>query len=37
MKALCWTGVNEVETRRVEDPRLLNDEDMIVKVRLSVT
>jgi threonine dehydrogenase-like Zn-dependent dehydrogenase len=37
MKALCWQGVNEVGVEQVPDPRILNDQDMIVKVRLSVT
>jgi threonine dehydrogenase-like Zn-dependent dehydrogenase len=37
MKALCWQGINEVGVEQVPDPRILNDQDMIVKVRLSVT
>jgi threonine dehydrogenase-like Zn-dependent dehydrogenase len=37
MKALCWTGVNEVDVETVDDPTILNDRDVIVKVRLSTT
>ncbi|OIH95843.1 MULTISPECIES: zinc-dependent alcohol dehydrogenase [unclassified Curtobacterium] len=37
MKALCWEGVNEVGVETVDDPRILNDRDVIVKVRLSTT
>jgi len=32
MKALCWMGKNKVETQTVEDPRLLNPHDAIIKV-----
>lgn len=35
MKALCWNGVNDLRVERVEDPRLLNPHDVIVKVALS--
>ncbi|HEX8306732.1 MAG TPA: zinc-dependent alcohol dehydrogenase [Jatrophihabitans sp.] len=35
MKALCWTGVDELSLETVPDPRLLNAHDAIVKVRLS--
>jgi threonine dehydrogenase-like Zn-dependent dehydrogenase len=35
VKALCWEGVNEVAVERVPDPRILNEQDMIIKVRLS--
>ncbi|MEU7479849.1 zinc-dependent alcohol dehydrogenase [Lentzea sp. NPDC042327] len=35
MKALCWEGINDVRVQDVPDPRLLNDQDMILKVRLS--
>ncbi|WP_046471826.1 zinc-dependent alcohol dehydrogenase [Allosalinactinospora lopnorensis] len=35
MKALCWMGVNELSVEDVEEPRLLNDQDMIVRVRTS--
>lgn len=37
MKALCWTGVNETSIEEVPDPRILNAEDIIVKVKLSTT
>ena len=35
MKALCWSGVNEVSVEQVPDPQILNEQDAIVKVRLS--
>jgi len=35
VKALCWTGVDELSVETVPDPRLLNAHDAIVKVRLS--
>lgn len=35
MKALCWTGINEVSVERVPDPEIINRQDMIIKVRLS--
>ncbi len=35
MKALCWTGVDELSIETVPDPRLLNAHDAIVKVGLS--
>ncbi|ANZ41618.1 glutathione-dependent formaldehyde dehydrogenase [Lentzea guizhouensis] len=35
MKALCWEGINDVRVQDVPDPKLLNDQDMILKVRLS--
>jgi threonine dehydrogenase-like Zn-dependent dehydrogenase len=37
VKALCWTGVNETAVERVDDPAILNDRDIILKVRLSTT
>ena len=37
MKALCWTGVNETAVETVEDPQILNDRDVILKVRLTTT
>ncbi len=37
MKALCWQGVNELSTETVPDPQLVNDQDIIVKVRYSTT
>ncbi|HYO56012.1 zinc-dependent alcohol dehydrogenase [Archangium sp.] len=33
MKAVCWTGVNDVRVEKVPDPALLNPRDAIVKVR----
>jgi len=33
MKAVCWTGVNDVRVEQVPDPSLLNPRDAIVKVR----
>jgi threonine dehydrogenase-like Zn-dependent dehydrogenase len=37
MKALCWTGINELSVETVDDPSILNDQDMIVRVRSTVT
>lgn len=37
MKALCWTGVNQTSVETVQDPTILNDRDIIVKVKLSTT
>lgn len=37
MKALCWTGANELSVETVEDPRILNAQDAIVKVTLSTS
>ena len=37
MKALCWTGVNELSVETVEDPGILNAQDAIVKVTLSTS
>jgi threonine dehydrogenase-like Zn-dependent dehydrogenase len=37
VKAVCWEGVNKVGVERVPDPRILNDQDAILKVRLSTT
>ncbi|GGS66523.1 glutathione-dependent formaldehyde dehydrogenase [Planobispora rosea] len=37
MKALCWTGVNEVAVEEVPDPRILNRQDVIVRVTASST
>jgi len=33
MKAVCWTGVNDVRVEKVPEPALLNPRDAIVKVR----
>lgn len=35
MKALCWNGVNELIVENVDDPTIVNDRDVIVKVRKS--
>jgi threonine dehydrogenase-like Zn-dependent dehydrogenase len=32
MKATCWMGVNRVEVREVDDPKILNPRDAIVKI-----
>ena len=37
MRALTWTGVNETSVETVDDPTILNDQDVIVKVHLSTT
>ncbi|SDJ42122.1 alcohol dehydrogenase catalytic domain-containing protein [Nonomuraea jiangxiensis] len=35
MRALCWTGVNEVAVRDVPDPGILNRQDAVVEVTAS--
>jgi len=35
VKALCWTGVDQLSVETVPDPKLLNAHDAIVKVRYS--
>lgn len=35
MKALCWNGVRDLNVERVDDPKLLNPKDAIVKVTMS--
>ena len=35
MKAVCWTGVNELSVEQVPDPQLPNAQDALVKVKLS--
>src|SRR5262249_49388570 len=35
MRAVCWSGKNSVEVRRVDDPAILNPHDAIVKVTLT--
>jgi threonine dehydrogenase-like Zn-dependent dehydrogenase len=35
VKALCWTGVNEVAVENVPDPEIQNRQDAILKVSLS--
>ncbi|MGI5214503.1 zinc-dependent alcohol dehydrogenase [Plantactinospora sp. CA-290183] len=37
MRALCWQGPGEVAVERVPDPRIVNAQDAIVRVRLSAT
>ena len=37
MKALTWRGVNETAVETVDDPKILNDRDIILKVRLTTT
>jgi threonine dehydrogenase-like Zn-dependent dehydrogenase len=37
VKALCWQGINRLGVEQVPDPSLLNEQDIIVKVRLSTT
>jgi threonine dehydrogenase-like Zn-dependent dehydrogenase len=32
VKAVCWMGKNKVETQTVDDPKLLNPHDAIIKV-----
>jgi threonine dehydrogenase-like Zn-dependent dehydrogenase len=32
MKDVCWMGQNKIETLTVEDPKLLNPRDAIIKV-----
>ncbi|WP_367128423.1 zinc-dependent alcohol dehydrogenase [Saccharothrix sp. HUAS TT1] len=35
MRALCWEGVNDVRVQDVPDPKILNDGDLVLRVRLS--
>lgn len=37
MKALCWQGVNRLGVEEVDDPGILNDGDVIVKVAATST
>jgi threonine dehydrogenase-like Zn-dependent dehydrogenase len=37
MRALCWNGVNDLAVETVDDPRLVNPHDVIVRVGLSTT
>ncbi|WP_346620303.1 zinc-dependent alcohol dehydrogenase [Blastococcus montanus] len=37
MKAATWTGVDEVSVEDVPEPRILNDHDVILEIRQSVT
>src|SRR5262245_36087186 len=35
MRAVCWAGKEKVEVARVEDPKVLNPRDAIIKVSLT--
>src|SRR4051812_32021511 len=35
MKAVCWHGKHNVSVERVDDPKIINPNDAIVKVTLS--
>jgi threonine dehydrogenase-like Zn-dependent dehydrogenase len=37
MKALCWTGIDRLAVQEVDDPRVLNRQDAIVRVTASST
>jgi threonine dehydrogenase-like Zn-dependent dehydrogenase len=37
VKALLWEGVNKLSVEQVPDPRLVNDQDVVVKVSRTVT
>lgn len=37
MKAVTWTGVNQLSVEDVPEPQLLNDHDVILKVRRTTT
>jgi threonine dehydrogenase-like Zn-dependent dehydrogenase len=37
VKALLWEGVNQLSVRQVPDPKIVNEQDAIVKVRRSAT
>jgi threonine dehydrogenase-like Zn-dependent dehydrogenase len=37
VKAATWTGVNEVSVEDVPEPRILNDHDVILRIRQTVT
>ena len=37
MKALCWRGADDLAVERVPDPRIVNAQDAIVRVRQSMT
>jgi threonine dehydrogenase-like Zn-dependent dehydrogenase len=37
MRALCWTGINELSVETVDDPVLVNPHDAIVKVAITTT
>jgi threonine dehydrogenase-like Zn-dependent dehydrogenase len=37
MRALCWKGINDLGVETVDDPRIVNPHDAILRVRLSTT
>ena len=37
MKAVCWEGINELAVEQVPDPKILNAQDVILKVKRTVT
>ncbi|TQM32009.1 zinc-dependent alcohol dehydrogenase [Nocardia bhagyanarayanae] len=37
MRALCWNGVNDLAVETVDEPRLVNPHDAIVRVQLTTT
>jgi len=37
VRAVCWQGINKLTTETVPDPVIRNDQDVILKVRLSTT
>ena len=32
MKAICYAGMKNVEVRQVDDPKIENDDDIVVRV-----
>ena len=37
MRALCWNGINDLRVETVNDPKILNPRDAILKVKLTTT
>lgn len=37
MRALCWTGINQLSVETVDDPIVVNPHNAIIRVRLSTT
>jgi threonine dehydrogenase-like Zn-dependent dehydrogenase len=35
VKALCWEGVNDLRVQDVPEPRIQNDQDLVLRVRLT--
>jgi len=35
VRALCWDGVNRLGVQEVDEPRIVNDQDAVVKVLMS--